>query len=78
LIATERKRVMNSTNKTKEIMLLHYASEKQRLKAQKDLEKRQQMAQTNANRIMDMKKDKIKKHLEKTEFRIERMQNNSK
>jgi hypothetical protein len=28
LIATERKRVMNSTQKTKEIMMLQYANEK--------------------------------------------------
>jgi hypothetical protein len=41
LIATERKRVMNSTQKTKEIMMLHYANEKKRIKAEKDLEKKQ-------------------------------------
>ena len=31
IFATERRRVMNSTTKTKEIMALSYANEKQRL-----------------------------------------------
>jgi hypothetical protein len=41
MVAAERKRVMNFTVKTKEIMALNYANEKNRLNVQKKLEKKQ-------------------------------------
>ena len=65
---------MNSTVKTKEIMMLQFAQEKQRLKAQKDLEKKLQKAEKVANQQLKQKKEQIKKHLEKSMNKIAEMQ----